>query len=204
MEKQYNRLLSTSKTVGAFYENVYSPVLQALPWLDKEDGLRTASEKVLGNTAFLAYEFSVYTHRKESERAAERLRTRRKQLESIYKKMQDEIRPLLAMTPDRDGTWDTLQEMALEWNDLSHYDLLPLRLHQAVEYYFAQGAKDVNEPNISGAETVLTKLMAKEIKLLIDKGESDHAIALAFGSEGHWLDRGFLNRLRFINTADPE
>lgn len=33
MEKQYNCLLPTSKIVGSFYENVYSPVLQALPWL---------------------------------------------------------------------------------------------------------------------------------------------------------------------------
>ena len=60
MEKQYNCLLSTFKIVGTFYENVYSPVLQALPWLDKEDGLKTASEKILVNLAFFAYDVSAY------------------------------------------------------------------------------------------------------------------------------------------------
>ena len=73
MEKLYKRLLSTSKSVGNFYENVYSPVLQALPWLDKKDDLKTASEKVLGNLAFVAYDLSVYKERKEIRKTSKSL-----------------------------------------------------------------------------------------------------------------------------------
>lgn len=200
MEEEYKRLLSTSNTVGNFYENVYSPVLQTLPWLDKEDGLKTASEKVLGNLAFLAYDLSAYKHQKVSKQTTERLRARGKELQSIYQKMQDELRPLRAMAPDGNGTWDKLQEMAVEWKELSHHNLLPHRMHHAVEYYFAQGAKDVGEPHISAGEAVLAKLIAKEVKFLIEKGESDHAIALVFGTEGHWMDRTFLNTLRSIRN----
>ncbi|WP_411027470.1 hypothetical protein, partial [Salmonella sp. s54925] len=64
MENQYNQLLSISKTVSAFYENVYAPVLQTLPWIDKGDGFKIASEKVLGNIAFPAYEISSYKNQK--------------------------------------------------------------------------------------------------------------------------------------------
>ena len=191
MEKQYNRLLSTSKIVGTFYENVYSPVLQALPWLDKEDGLKTASEKILGNLAFFAYDVSAYNNRDESKETIERLGARRKELEDIYEKMKDKLRPILAMAPDGNGTWEKLQEMALEWKELSHHNFLPHRMYHAVEYYFAQGAKNLGKPNVSAGEAFLAKLIAEEVKLLIEKGESDHAIALVFGTEGHWLDNAF-------------
>ena len=201
MERQYNLLLSASKTVGNFYENVYSPVLQALPWLDKNDGLRSASEKVLGNLAFVAYDLSVYKQQNENQQSIKGLRARRKELESIYQKMQDELQPLLEMAPDQDGTWEKLQGMAVEWKELSHHNLLPHRLHKAVENYSGQRTKDEGELGISAGEAVLAKLMAEEIKSLIKKGESDHSIALEFGAEGHWLDRAFLHTLRSMQMT---
>lgn len=126
----------------------------------------------------------------------EELERRCKELESIYHTMQDELRPVLALVPNDD--WEILHDMVAEWVKLSHRNVLPHRMHQAVAYYFAQGAKNADKrPPISDGQEVLARLMAKEIKFLIEKGETDHAIALAFGTEGHWLDRAFLNTLRF-------
>ena len=100
------------------------------------------------------------------------------------------------MVPDHEGTWQKLQEMTVEWRKLSHHQLLPHRLHQAVLYFFGQRVKDAGGPIISAGEAVLAKLLAKEIKFLITSEASDHRIASTFGAEGHWLDRAFLNLLR--------
>ena len=89
----------------------------------------------------------------------------------------------------------------LNWKELSHHNFLPHRIYPVVEYYFAQGAKNLGEPNVSAREEFLAKLIAEEVKCLIEKGESDHAIALVFGTEGHWLDRAFLNTLRSITDG---
>lgn len=206
MESQYNQLLSTSKTVGAFYANVYAPVLQTLPWIDKGDGLKTASEKVLGNLSFPAYELSSYKNQKENQQTIERLRARCSELESIYQQMQDELRPLLATMPAEDRTWEKLQQMVPKWKNLSSSDLLSKSMHKAVQGSFSSpGDKAMllasrtggeTGPEMGTADAVLAKLMAEKIKSLHGKRESDHTIALTFGSHGFWLDRGFLNTIR--------
>lgn len=175
MESQYNQLLSTSKTVGAFYEDVYAPVLQTLPWIDTGDGLNTASEKVLGNLAFPAYELSSYKNQTD-ENLIEHLRARRSELESIYQKMQDELRPLIAKMPVKDQTWEKLQEMVPKWKNLSSSDLLPYNIHKAVEEFYASSnpiqssdmtGRSSTSPDVS--TSVLGKLMADEIKSLHKK-----------------------------------
>lgn len=205
MENQYNQLLALSKTVGAFYENVYSPVIQTLPWIDKGEGLKTASEKVLGNLAFPAFEFSTYAHQKESQETIDCLRKRCDELQSIYQQMQNELRPLLDKLPPQDRTWEKLQEMVPKWKNVKSSDLLSFNMHRAVAESFASSspgrameliAVKASGPPISPSDAVLGKLMAEKIRLLHEKGESNHAISVAFGSHGMWLDSGFLNRLR--------
>lgn len=136
MESQYNQLLSLSKTVGAFYEDVYAPVLQALPWIDDGTGLKTASEKVLSNITFPTYELSNYKNQKASQQTIAKLRQRCDELESIYHTMQDELRPLLEKLPLNDRSWEKLKEMVPKWKNLNSSDALPLSMHQAVEESF--------------------------------------------------------------------
>lgn len=208
MESQYNQLLSISKTVSAFFENVYAPILQTLPWIDKGDGLKTASEKVLGNIAFPAYELSTYKSQNENQQTIEHLRVRCNKLESIYQQMQDELQPVLAMMPAEDRTWEKLQEMIPKWKNYSSSDLLSKSMHKAIEESFASVSyKEIPAtataliPTATGtatatADDVLAKLMAEKITYLHREGESDHSIALTFGYYGYWLDRGFLNTIR--------
>lgn len=205
MESQYNQLLSTSKTVSDFFENVYAPILQTLPWIDKEDGLKTASEKVLGNIAFPVYELSTYKSQKENQQTIDRLRVRCNELESIYQQMKDELQPVLAMMPAEDRTWEKLQEMILKWKNHSSSDLLSKDMHKAVHESFASvrteeipviAAATGSATATGTADAVLAKLIAEKIKSLHREGESDHSIALTFGYHGHWLDRGFLNTIR--------
>ncbi|KAJ7388805.1 hypothetical protein OS493_035589 [Desmophyllum pertusum] len=140
MEQQYNQLLATSKTVGDFYQNVYAPVLQTLPWIDNGDGLKTASEQVLGNLAFPAFELSTYKNQKPDPKTIERLRARHVALETIYKNMQDELRPLLELLPANERTWENLQQMVPKWKDLNSSDLLPEDMLKAVEDSFDEPA----------------------------------------------------------------
>lgn len=136
MEKQYNQLLSLSKTVSDFYENVYAPVLQTLPWLDEGDSLKTASEKVLGNIAFYAYKQSSYNNKNDQETTS-KLSTRCSELKLIYKKMQTDLRPILSDLPAEDQSWENLKKMIPKWKSMSSSDLLPLTTHKAVYASFA-------------------------------------------------------------------
>lgn len=206
MESQYNQLLAKSKTVSAFYENVYAPVLQTLPWIDDGNGLKTASEKVLGNIAFPAWELSSYKNQPENQKTINGLRSRCDQLDAIYKQMQAELQPLLAKMPPQDRTWEKLQAMVPQWKNLSGPNVLPNSMHKAVEDSFAPSppvmksrralARADPAVKVSTDEDVLGKLMAEKIKSLHAKGDSDHAIAVTFGSHGFWLGRHFLNSLR--------
>lgn len=207
MESQYNQLLSLSKTVSAFYENVYAPVLQTLPWIDDGTGLKTASEKVLGNIAFPAYELSTYKNQKADQQTLAKLRERCDELESVYHKMQDELRPLLEKLPPNERSWEKLQEMVPKWKKLNSSDALPLSMHQAVEESFfsrnmmmvmsaTHGTRRAATPAIPPDESLLGKLMAEKIKSMHAKGDSDHDIAVAFGSHGLWLERSFLHAIR--------
>ena len=206
MESQYNLLLSKSKTVGDFFENVYAPTLQTLPWIEKEDGLKTASEKVLGNIAFPAYELSSYKNQKETPETIERLRARCNELESIYQQMQDELKPILEMLPAEERTWEKMREMLPQWKNLSSSDLLSKSMHEAVRKSFdpvepvalsrSFGGREIAESHGPTAHDILAKLMAKKIQALHREGKSDHSIAVTFGSHGFWLDRGFLNTIR--------
>ena len=206
MESQYNQLLSLSKTVGAFYEDVYAPVLQALPWIDDGTGLKTASEKVLSNITFPTYELSNYKNQKASQQTIAKLRQRCDELESIYHTMQDELRPLLEKLPLNDRSWEKLKEMVPKWKNLNSSDALPLSMHQAVEESFfsknmlmvmsATNFTRPAAPAVSPAESVLGKLMAEKIKSMHAQGKSDHDIAVEFGSHGLWLERSFLHAIR--------
>ena len=55
--------------------------------------------------------------------------------------------------------------------------------------------------NVSAGEAFLAKPIAEEVKVLIEKGESDHAVALVFVTEGNWFHRAFLNTLRCITDG---
>lgn len=199
MESLYNQLLAKSKTVGHFYENVYAPVLQTLPWIDNGN-LTFASMEVLGNMAFPHHKLSSYKTQQENPILADGLSTRCKKLDRIYKQMQDELQPVLAKMPPQDRTWEKLQEMVPKWKNLCSSDVLPNSMHQAVEDSFAitsttGGTKPLSS-SVPTDQEVLGKLMADKIKSLQAKGESDHAIAVTFGSSGYWLERSFLNSLR--------
>ncbi|KAL9985976.1 hypothetical protein ACROYT_G000027 [Oculina patagonica] len=211
MESQYNQLLAKSKTVSAFYENVYAPVLQTLPWIDDGNGLKTASEKVLGNIAFPAWELSTYKNQPEDQKTINTLRARCDQLDAIYKQMQDELQPVLNMIPNtQDRTWKNLQAMVPQWKNLTGPKPLPDSMHKAVEDSFALSPnvmpvttsrrRTLAQPDpavqVSSDEGVLGKLMAEKIKSLHAKGDSDHTIAVTFGSHGFWLGGHFLNSLR--------
>ena len=204
MEHQYNELLVLSKTVSNFYENVYAPVLQTLPWFDEGDGLKIASEKVLGNIAFPAYGMSTYKN-KNDEASLNYLRARYDELKSIYEKMQSDLRPILSDLPPHDQNWQQLQKMIPIWQKISSSDLLPHSTHKAVHESFVSlssntggfGAVLTSLPNDDfGAEAALAKVMAAKIRSLHENGESDSSIALKFGSDGFWLDRAFLHRIR--------
>jgi hypothetical protein len=212
MENQYNELLTLSKTVSDFYENVYAPVLQTLPWFDEGDGLKVASEKVLGNIAFPAYEMSAYKNKNDEE--TNHLRTRCNELKAIYDKMQKELRPILSDLPPNDQNWERLRKMIPIWKNMSNSDLLPHSVHKAVHEAFAflssgnvasspmctmadTAAVETSLPSDeSQAEDVLAKMMSAKINSWHREGKSDFAIALKFGSDGFWLDRGFLHRIR--------
>ena len=201
MENLYNQLLAKSKTVGDFYENVYAPVLQTLPWIEQGNGLTFASVEVLGNMAFPVYKFASYKNQEENPVLIDCLSTRCKKLDSSYKQMQDELRPVLAKIPSQDRTWEKLQEMVPKWKNLCSSDMLPNSMHQAVEDSFAVtsttgGTKPLSSLSVPTDQEVLGKLMADKIKSLQAKGESVHAIAVTFGSSGYWLERSFLNSLR--------
>ena len=99
--------------------------------------------------------------------------------------------------------------MIPKWRNLSSSDLLPHSTHSAVHKSFANLNDNDSTSNVmmlaitgegnrysSNAEDVLAKLMAAKIKSLHQKGETDSTIALTFGNDGFWLDRGFLNRIR--------
>ena len=202
MEKQYNQLLALSKTVSAFYENVYAPVMQTLPWLVKGDDFKVATEKVLGNLAFPAYEISSYKNKPESPETMAKLRARCNDLESIHKKMQDELQPLLDKIPEQDRTWKKLQEMVPEWQKLNSSDELPYNVYRAVEKSYnwhRSAAKELlvvpsGGPTVSSSDDLLGKLMAEKIKSLRESGEGD--VREIFGSHGLWLAGSFLHRLR--------
>lgn len=206
MESQFNQLLSLSKTVGAFYEDVYAPVLQALPWIDDGTGLKTASEKVLGNITFTVFELSTYKNQKTSQPTLVKLRQRCQELESIYHKMQDEMRPLLEKLPPSDRSWDKLKDMVPKWRNLSSSEVLPLSMHYAVEESFSSknmlmvmAATNFTRPaapTLPPDESMLGKLMAEKIKSMHAQGKSDHDIAVEFGSHGLWLERSFLHAIR--------
>ena len=210
MESAYNNLLALSKTVSGFYENVYAPVLQTLPWIDDGNGLKTASEKVLGNIVFPAWELCSYKNKPDSDqKTINYLRDRYNQLDAIYSQMQSELRPLLAKLPPQDRTWANLTAMVPQWKKLSGPNILPKSMHVAVEDSFTptptslhamtsrRRASPQSNPavKVSTDEDVLGKLMAEKIRALHAKGDSDHQIAVTFGSHGLWLDRGFLDSL---------
>ena len=203
MENQYNELLALSKTVSDFYENVYAPVLQTLPWYDEGDGLKIASEKVLGNIAFPVYEMSTYKN-KNDEASLNYLRARCDELKSIYEKMQSDLRPILYELPPHDQNWDQLRKMIPIWQNISSSDLLPHSTHKAVYESFVSlssitsgfGAGVTSQPyDDSGAEAALGKVMAAKIRSLKENGVPESSIALKFGSDGFWLDRAFLHRI---------
>ena len=118
MEKQYNQLLAVSKTVGAFYENVYAPVMRTLPWLDRGDDFKMATEKVLGNLAFPSYELSSYKNKPENPGTMALLRARCNDLKSVYQNMQDELKPLLDNIPEQDRTWEMHRQPKLNLCDI--------------------------------------------------------------------------------------
>ncbi|CAB4016836.1 Hypothetical predicted protein [Paramuricea clavata] len=208
MENQYNELLSLSKIVSDFYENVYAPALQTLPWIDEGDGLKIASEKVLGNIAFPAYALSTHKNKNDQETFSH-LRTRCNELKSIYDKMQNELRPILSDLPVHDQNWEKLKEMIPMWQGMSGSDVLPKSTHKAVHKSFVFLSQNVASGEMSTidadgaaasdnakAEAALAKLIAEKIKFFHQQGKSDSSIALTFGSDGFWLDRGFLHSIR--------
>lgn len=215
MESQYNKLRELSKKVGGFYEKIYVPVLQALPWLDADgNSLKTATEKVISNVAFPAYEFSSYKNQKESQQIIDRLQSRCNELESIFKEMQVDLRPILDELPPQNRTWKEVQAMIPKWKDLSSTDALPLRVHKAIEGSFHRSLGTETEKPLLGQtvtqdtvcrntesivdshEAVLGKLIAHKVRHMHERGRSDHDIVVNFGTHGFWLDRGFLNTLR--------
>jgi len=205
MEKQYNQLLTQSRTVSDFFENVYAPTLQTLPWLAQDDSLKTVSEKVLGNIAFPSYELSNYKNKEENQETINQLRHRHDELESIYQQMQNELRPILAVMPPDQRSWENLKDMLPKWKNLSKSDLLPKGIHKTIHSSFsAPVCRNAAVLAVAAAETeksnqaddILASLMAERIKSLHREGHSDHAIAKTFGSHGFWLDRGFLNTIR--------
>ena len=198
MEKEYNLLLSWSKTAGDFYENIYAPVLQALPWLDSNDGLKSATKKVLGNMAFPAYEFSSYKDKKNAAGERQTLVRRRIELETIYEKMQADLRPLLRKAGIETDDWTQLTKMLPQWKELVHFNPLHRDIHIALQKSFGlETNSDVSVLNRdSDGFRLLVKLMADKTKDMIEKGMSNEEIAHTFGAEGYWLEGSFLDSLR--------
>ncbi|MCG8620615.1 MAG: hypothetical protein MJE68_01270 [Proteobacteria bacterium] len=208
MEEEYKSLLTISKTVSVFYETVYAPVLQGLPWLDTGNNLQTVTEKILPNLAYVGYELSSYKDKKEDEKITASLRARHQLLESMYQKMQDELRPIMKTAGIQGDKWKQLAEMVPEWNKLSKSNVLPLGIHNEIKHSISPSAnmqrllveKSYTSTSTSTSSTSgeagLARLMADKIKSLIAEGESDSSITILFGTQGHWLEQSFVNSFR--------
>lgn len=200
MESQYNQLLSVSKYVSDFYENVYAPVMQTLPWLEpRKSALQDVAGKVLPNLAFPAFEFSSYKDKNDHDTIT-KLRTRCEELKAVYQTMQDDIRNILLISGIQEDNWKQLADMTTSWKKLGSYEILPQQIFVAIKRCLLSSNTDT-APMLAGShlnmsEDVLARLIADKIKVLMSEGESNHDIIHVFGIEGHWLDSHFLDTLR--------
>lgn len=186
-------MLAASKSVSDFYENVYAPIMQTLPWLEpRENALQDVAGRVLPNLAFPAFQFSSYKG-KENQDTIGKIRTRRNELEAVARIMHDDLRPLLAIAGIEENDWSQFAAMTTDWKELAHYNLLPKRINICIKSCFVSTCVSDNH-NVS--EVALAKLIADKIKAFITNGKNNHDIIMAFGVEGHWLENHFLDTLR--------
>lgn len=190
----YKSLLELSKPVSDFYENVYAPVLQTLPWLDKNKTFVTTTEKVLSNIAFPSPESSSYMQNSESK-TKETLAKRESELKTTYDKMQADIRVVLKSAGIKTDDWAALTAIVSQIKKLKHHQLLSRDIHAAIHKHF-------NSENEAGANAVnlLAKLIAVEIREMIKNGKRNGEIVYKFGTEGYWIDSHFVDNLRFSHV----
>ena len=196
MENEYNQLLATSKDVGDFYENVYAPIMQALPWLEpREKSLQNVAGRVLPNLAFPAFQFSSYKD-KEGQEDIAKIVARRDELNGVNKVMQDDLRPMLVIAGIKDNNWKQFASMTTHWKKLAHHNLLPKRILTCIKSSYAESL--IADADCNMSEVALAKLIADKIKVLLTQGKNNHDITMEFGVEGHWLGSYFLDCLRHL------
>ena len=192
MESEYNRLLVKSREVGDFFENTYSPILQAIPWIDpRTDSLNKLAQDILPYMAFYSYALSSFNGQTD-QASFQKVRSRLQKLEAADVLMKQDLQPILTRTSL--NYYSELGSMVQDWLKLANHEELPDRILRSIKSNFVPSTPVPR--SVTRAEAIFAKLLAYKIGLDMRAGNDNHQVSICMGDTRHWVDAHFLESIR--------